>query len=184
MRQEPHILGPVLILDAAVIRGVLEQLAPEVYVPPTDASLRLEGDRFVAMPSRPGRVLDVEAALGKVMTAFGGLGTDSHIALPFQAVPPRLADATAVQAQAEEMLNRQITISAYDTSTDEFLAWALARDTITTWLRVERTQDGRDLEVLDRSAAQDPFSGCTDPLHARARQADRHQHCGAEHARL
>ena len=107
------------------VRDVLEQLAPEVYLPPTDASLRLEGDRFVAVPSQPGRMLDVEAALGQVMTAFEGLGTDSHIALPFEPVPPQIADATAAQAQAEEMLSRQITISAYDTAMDESLAWTL-----------------------------------------------------------
>jgi LysM repeat protein len=148
MRREPHFLGPVLVLEAAVVRSVLDQLAPEVYVPSTDASLRLEGNRFVAVPSQPGRVLDIEAALGQAMTAFGGLGTDSQLLLPFEAVPPRLADATGAQAQSEEMLNRQLTISAHDVATNEPYAWALGRDTIVTWLRMERTQDGRDLRVL------------------------------------
>jgi LysM repeat protein len=148
MRQESHIVGPVLILDATVVRHVLERLAAEVYVPPTDASLRLEGDRFVAVPSQPGRVLDVEAASERIMTGFAGLGYDSLVFLPFQPVPPRIAEATAAQARAEEMLNRRVYISTYDIVTDEPFAWVLGRDTTVTWLRVEQTQDGRDLRVL------------------------------------
>lgn len=151
--EEPYHVAPVLFIDPAVARGVLEQLAPEVYMPPTDAELLLQGDHFVAMPSQPGQVLDVEAALKKVLVAPSYLGGDSRITLPFQAVPPRITDVRAVQAQAEEMLSRQVHISTYDMLTEESFAWTLGRDTVLNWLRVERTEDGRGLSIVVREEA-------------------------------
>jgi len=148
MRRESHFLGPVLFVDPVAARDVLERLAPEVYVAPIDAVLRLEGNRFVAVPSQPGRVLDVDAAMDQVMTAFTGLGQENRVALPFQAVPPRIADAMATQAQSEEMLNREVYVTAYDIVTDVPFAWRLGRNTMVAWLRVEQTQDGRGLRVL------------------------------------
>jgi lipoprotein-anchoring transpeptidase ErfK/SrfK len=148
MWREPYSLGPVLFVDPIAARSVLEELAPQVALPPTDAALRVEEDRFVAEPSQPGRVLNIGAAMDRVMTAFTGLGEDNHVALPFQPAPPRIADATVAQAQAEEMLNRRLTVSAYDALTGETFAWLLGRSTIITWLRVERTQDGSSLKVV------------------------------------
>ena len=148
MREEPHFVASVLVVDPAVARSVLERLAPEVHVPATDAALLLQGDRFVAMPSQAGRALDVETALDKVLAAPSYLGRDSHVALPFQVVPPRMADVSAVQAQAEEMLSRQVHISTYDMLTEESFAWTLGRDAVLNWLRLERTEDGRGLSII------------------------------------
>jgi LysM repeat protein len=148
MQRDSHHLGPVLILDAAGVRRVLEELAPELSVIPANASLRLERDRFVPVPSQPGRVLDVEAALSQTMEAFDRLGSDSRVTLPFEAVAPQIADATRAQAHAEEMLNHRITLSAYDVTTNRTFSWTLERGKIAEWLRVEPTQDGGDLRVL------------------------------------
>jgi len=135
-------VAPVFVVDSEGVRGVLEQLAPEVYVPPTDATLRLEGEQLVAIPGQPGWELDVEATLDKVISTVAYLGPGNPFALTFRPIPPRIADAKPAQAQAEEMLDRQIHVFTYDWLTDEAFTWTLARETVVTWLRVEQTDDG------------------------------------------
>jgi lipoprotein-anchoring transpeptidase ErfK/SrfK len=135
-------VAPVFIIDPGVARGVLERLAPEVAVPPTDATLRLEEDQLVAVPGQPGRALDVDATLDNIVATVAHLGPDNQFALSLQIVPPRLADTEAAQVQAEEMLDRQVQISTYDWLTDENFAWTLEREAVVTWLRVEQAEDG------------------------------------------
>jgi lipoprotein-anchoring transpeptidase ErfK/SrfK len=142
MREGRYEVAPVFAVDPGRARGVLEQLAPEVAVPPTDATLRLEGDQLVAVPGQPGRALDVDATLDNIVATVTHLGPDNQFALTFQAVPPRLADTKPAQAQAEEMLNRQVQVSTYDWLTGETFAWTLEREAVVTWLRVEQAEDG------------------------------------------
>ena len=137
-----HEIVPVFAVDPEVARSVLEQLAPEVAVPPTDATLQLDGDQLVAVPGQPGRALDVEATLDNIVAAVAHLGPDTQFALAFELVPPRLADTKPVQAQAEQMLGRRMDISTVDWFTGEAFNWTLGRDAIATWLRVEQAQDG------------------------------------------
>ncbi len=142
MREGRYEVAPAFAIDPDKVRGVLEKLAPEVSVPPTDATLRLEGDQLIGVPGQPGQALDLEATLNNIIATVTHLGPDNQFALTFQIVPPRLADTKAAQAQAEEMLNRQVQISTYDWLTDETFIWTLDRETMVTWLRVEQTEDG------------------------------------------
>ena len=142
MLEGRHEVTPVFAVDPGAARGVLEGLALEVGVPSTDATLRLEGDQLVAVPGQPGRALDVDATLDNIVTAVAHLGPDNQFALTFRGVPPRLADTKPAQAQAEEMLNRQVEISTYDWLTGEVFTWALGREVVVTWLRVEPAENG------------------------------------------
>ena len=135
-------VAPAFAVEPGAARDVLERLAPEVALPPTDATLRLEGDQLVAVPGQPGRALEIEATLENIVATVAHLGPDNRFALSFRAVPPSLADTKPAQAQAEEMLNRQMQISTSDWLTGETFAWTLGRDVLVTWLRVEQAEDG------------------------------------------
>jgi lipoprotein-anchoring transpeptidase ErfK/SrfK len=152
-------VAPVFVIDPGVARGVLEGLAPEVSVPPTDATLRLEGDQLVAVPGQPGRALDVDATLDNIVATVAHLGPDNQFALSFQIVPPHLADTRAAQAQAEEMLDRQVHISTYDWLTDEAFAWTLEREAVVIWLRVEQAEDGSPTIRVAQEAVQATLAG-------------------------
>ena len=160
MQEGRYEVAPVFVIDPGVARGVLEQLAPEAAVPPTDATLRLEGDQLVAVPGQPGQALDVDATLENIVTTVAHLGPDNPFALKFQAVPPRLADTEAARAQAEEMLGRQVHVSTYDWLTDETFAWTLGRGVVVTWLRVEPAEDGSGPSVrVAQEAVQETLAG-------------------------
>ncbi len=142
MQKGRYEVAPVFAIDPDKVRGVLEQLAPEVSVPSTDATLRLEGDELIAVPGQPGRALDVDATLDNIIATVTHLGPDNRFALTFQVVPPRLADTKAAQAEAEEMLNALVDVTTHDWLTGEAFAWTLGRDAVVTWLRVEQMEDG------------------------------------------
>lgn len=149
-----HEVAPVLTLDPAAARAVLEALAPEVSQPPVDATLRLEGSEVVAVPGQPGRVLNVDATLETLIITVAYLGLDNPVALAFQAVPPRVTDAGPARAQAEEMLARQVNITTYDVLTDENFSWSLGREELIAWLRVEPAADGSVTVRADESAVR------------------------------
>lgn len=140
-------VAPVFVIDRDTARSALEHLAPEVFVPPTDATLRLEGGQLIPLPGQPGRTLDVEATLERLLDTVTYLGPDNEVALTFRPVQPRIADAGQVMAQAEEMLNRSLTLSAYDVLTGEPFTWTLGREEIVAWLRVEPAEDGAGLRA-------------------------------------
>jgi lipoprotein-anchoring transpeptidase ErfK/SrfK len=142
-----HEVAPVCVLDPQTARATLEQLAPEVSVPPADAAVRLEGDQLIAVPGVPGRVLDVDATLGNLIATSAGLSGNDQCALSFQSAAPRVADAGPALAQAEQMLNRQVHVSAYDVLTDESLSWTLGRDTVVGWLHIEPAVEGAHLNL-------------------------------------
>ena len=147
-----HDVAPVSTVDREVARATLETLAPSVYQPPVDATLRLEGDQVVAVPGQAGRALDVETTLARVITVAEGrdataLAAGNEVTLAFQEVPPRVTDVSGVQAQAQEMLARRVQLSAYDVLTDETFTWELGRRDIVAWLQIGTASDGPTVEV-------------------------------------
>jgi len=151
-----HDVAPVFTVDVAQARRVLERLAPSVAVAPTDATLRLpqrEGDPVVAVSGQPGRDLDIEGTLAQLLAVANGRSRMEQVDLVFYAVPPRVVDATPLQAQVEEMLKRRITFSTYDVLTDEVFSWTLGRNDIISWLRLVPSSDGPTV-TLDHAAIQ------------------------------
>ena len=135
-------VAPAYVIEPGAVRAVLERLALEMANPPSDALIRLEGDQFVVVPGQSGWVLDIDATMGLLVDTVTHLGPNQPVVPHFQMVEPRLADATPALAQAEQMLDCRIDVSTYDVLTDETFTWALARDIMVTWLRVEQAEDG------------------------------------------
>ncbi len=136
-----HDVAPVLQIDPEPARRLLKRLEPMVFEPAIDASLRLEGDQMVVTPAQPGRALDIEATLARLIETVPAQGADPHIDLVFRPVQPRVADVSGIQVQVEEMLARRIELWAYDPLTDESFSWQLGSQEIVTWLRIEGDGD-------------------------------------------
>jgi lipoprotein-anchoring transpeptidase ErfK/SrfK len=151
----PHEIEPVVALEPAAARAVLERMAPDLVVAPTDATLRLEGDRLVAVPGQQGWELNVDATLENLLAGFDAFGAESGITLVFEFIPPEIADAGPAQARGEEMLRCEVRVSTYDVLTDETVAWTLGRDVVLTWLRVAQAEDGSGPTVrIDEGAVR------------------------------
>ncbi len=150
-------VAPVFTIDPAATRRVLEQMAEEMREPPTDATLRLEGDQVVVTPSQQGRELDVEATLEKIVDTVTHLGPHYPFAPTYRAVPPRIEEVGAGRAMAEEMLTREIRISAHGEREGEAFTWnwSLGREMIAGWLRVEENENNTGFVVgIDEDAVR------------------------------
>ena len=157
--------APVFLIDPEMAQMALERLAAEVAVPPVNAALRLEEGELVAVPGRAGRALNVDTTLANIIATVTHLGPDNQFAMTFQTVEPQLADTESAQAQAEELLSRQVQVSTYDWLSDETFTWTLARETIITWLRVEQAEDGSGPHVsIAEEAIQATLEGLTAEL--------------------
>jgi lipoprotein-anchoring transpeptidase ErfK/SrfK len=147
----------VFTIDAEATRQALAQLAPEMHEAPTDATLQLEGDQIVTTPSRPGRELDVGATAENIVNTVTHLGPDYPFAPTYRTIPPRIADVSAVEAEAENMLSREIRVAAQGEFEGQPFTWnwTLGRDTIFSLLRVEETEDNPGLTVqVDEEAVR------------------------------
>jgi lipoprotein-anchoring transpeptidase ErfK/SrfK len=155
----PHDVPPRYTLDRDAARALLEALAPEVSTPPTDATIRLEGDQVVTVPGKPGRMLDIEATLDRFGASAATLPPGRALntvdmPLVFREMLPEVTDASPIKAEAEAMLERPIEVSAYDVLTEEMLTWRLERQAIATWLRATRRDDGTAVFEAEFDAVQ------------------------------
>jgi lipoprotein-anchoring transpeptidase ErfK/SrfK len=155
-------IAPVFTIDAEATRRALEQLAVEMHEPPTDATLGLEGDQVFTTPSQPGRELDVEATVEKIVNTVTHVGPDYPFAPTWRAIPPRIPDVSGVKAEAEDMLNREIHVTAQGENEGQMFSWnwTLGRDTIFSWLRVEEIEDNPGFALrIDEEAVRTTVEG-------------------------
>lgn len=136
-----YTIAPAFSLDLETLRARLDTLSLELSVLPVDATVGLQGDQAVIIPGQPGRVLDVTATLGQLVTVAVEPGDTVEVPLIFRNVQPVEPDTAGVQAQAEALLQRTIEVQAYDVLTDETLRWRLDRPIIATWLRLVSHED-------------------------------------------
>ena len=134
-------IAPLGTLDEAIARHALTALAAEVNEPPVDASLRFENGKPVAVPGVPGRALDVEATLAVLAVDPGVILRDGELPLVMAPVSPRIADASAVLTEAERLLSRPLTVSAYDPIADEQVELVATPEMIAGWLDVVAQDD-------------------------------------------
>jgi hypothetical protein len=143
-----HDVAPVMSVDEAQAREVLERLAPSLALSPTEATLFLDGEQVSVQPGQPGRVLDVEATLAQLLTSAAG-----PVDLVFRVIPPQAVDAAPLQARAQELLARRVELRAWDVLSDEDFSWTLGRSDIASWLRIEAADLSLDEEAVQATLA-------------------------------
>jgi lipoprotein-anchoring transpeptidase ErfK/SrfK len=149
-----HDVAPRFTFDAEAARGLLEELSKEASRPPTEATIRLENGKAVIVPGEAGRVLNVTNTLGRLQAVRGNLYR-VEVPLEFEIVAPAVPDTESVTAQAEALLARSVTVSAYDVLTGETLTWTLDREIIAGWLHLVPGADGEPAVDVNLYAIRD-----------------------------
>ncbi len=134
--------------------ALLSQVAAEASVPSTEATIQLRNGQVVIVPGQPGRVVNISQTLLALTTAGSGLYR-VEVPLIFEIVQPVAPDTAAVTAQAEALLARSITLTAYDVLTDKNLVWTLGRETIAPWLHLLPGPAGKALVDANLYAIRD-----------------------------
>jgi vancomycin resistance protein YoaR len=167
---EAETLPPVAVYDEQVARFYLEALANEVYVPPTDATLSLNGTTPVVNPSQPGRLLDVETTLTALSPAVTSLRPVT-VDLMVREIPPPIASAEPARAEAAALLDGPLTLTLAHPREGDPGPWVIPPEQLVTMLVVR--PEGSELhaalneEALRAYLATLPPSLAIDPVDAR-----------------
>ncbi len=152
-----HNIPPYYTTNPALVRPLLEALAPQISQPPVDASFKLENDHLAVVPGQAGRILDIEATLARLQTSPAtALGIE--VPLLFKIITPADPDPS-VRTQAEAFLQRTITASTYDILTDKSWQWKLDRPVIAGWLRLIPQENGTVTITIAPEAVQKTLLG-------------------------
>jgi LysM repeat protein len=120
--------------DATVAESNLMSLAPQLALPPTDASVRFEGGRVQPVPATYGQQLDVAATLNALSANPAQVVSQGRLDLVMVPVAPAITDVTAYVQQAERLLATTVVIDGYDPITDQRQQWLLKPTIWGQWL--------------------------------------------------
>ena len=148
-------VAPVWAYDAATTERTLAQIAPQLAVAPTDATIRVAGGRAEAVPAADGRALDVAATLAALAADPAGVLMDGQLALVARPVPAAVQDASAAVAEANRLLSHTVTLEAYDPLRDERFSWPIPPAVWSEWLRlsIDPAAPTEDRWALDQQIA-------------------------------
>jgi vancomycin resistance protein YoaR len=155
-------LPPVTVYDEQVARRYLETLAEEIYIPPTDASLSLDGTTPVVNPAQPGRYLDVEATLAALSPAVTTL-RPATVDLVVREIPPSIADAEPARAEAQALLDGPVTLTLAHPREGDPGPWVIPPEELVTML-VVRAEGEKLHTALDEDALRVYVAGIAPTL--------------------
>jgi len=122
--------------DPDAARGTLAALAPELAVPPVNASVTVSDGRAAATPAVEGRELDIEATLASLGADPAAVLAGGALDLAVRPVPAAVTDVSAAVDEANRLLATTVTLLAYDPVRDEQFTWAVEPPVWGQWLRL------------------------------------------------
>ncbi len=142
-------LSPVVVLPTPErAAAALQALAPQVFIPPVNASLAIEGEQVSPVPGRPGRELDIEAIVDLLPHTIGVGSEGVVMELLTRPVPPPIDDPGPALAQAQSLLAHPFTLIADDPLTDFYATWSVEPEEMTRWLTTRVTEDEQAPRLL------------------------------------
>ena len=139
-------LAPRIVFSPNLARAYFEQMAAQIDRPPLDAGLQLNGTTVITTPAQVGRALNVEAAL-QLLPDLARTEGPKRLVLPIDTEQPRLTDVSAVAAQLQRVLNRNMTLVLANPAPGEPASWDLTPQQLLSFLMVDKAADGRAIEV-------------------------------------
>ncbi|NLE99377.1 MAG: L,D-transpeptidase family protein, partial [Anaerolineales bacterium] len=148
---------PPLVVPAAPaqVKGILDRVAPLVFVAPVEADLQVTLSGVAAREGRSGSALDVEASIDVVIEALAAGQREAQLVTA--PVAPRLSDPEPARAQAQAILSQPFVLVAEDAPTDYYTEFPVPHDRLVSWLRptVRNGPDGAHMALqVDISALE------------------------------
>ncbi|MBN2005656.1 MAG: peptidoglycan binding domain-containing protein [Anaerolineae bacterium] len=113
-------VAPLVVpADPTQVAAYLQQIAPMLYIAPTDATFAINGVQIVTTPGQAGRRLDVTASRQAVLEALAA--NTETVALTLATVPPQRALPEPANSRAALWLSQPFTLIADDPLTGELL---------------------------------------------------------------
>jgi LysM repeat protein len=134
---EVQVIMPVLYFNEITARQTLSTIAEDLSFPPEEARVAFQDSAWVALPGKPGRVVDIEATLDDLhQNAFTILQTQSVI-LYVQTVEPEISDLTPILDDIGSIVAQELRFQAYDPITNENFSWTVPTEVKQSWVSVD-----------------------------------------------
>ena len=154
---------PVVVYDEDAARVYLETLGGELYRPPIDASLSIDGATPVVNASQPGREMLVQSTLAEVSAALPLLES-GDITLAMQDIPPGVVDASAAQAEAAALLSGPLVLVLEQPREGELSTWEIPVEQLVGMVIV-REEDGVLHASINEAHLRGYMEGLAPALH-------------------
>jgi vancomycin resistance protein YoaR len=134
-------VSPVVVYDQAQAAAFLSAIAPDVYRPTVEATLKANGTSISTTPGAIGRQLDVLATAALVRPALLGL-RGAEVTMVYIETPPLVLDASAQAAAAQAIVLQPLTLSIAQPQEGDPGPWTLDQAALGAMLEVRRVPDG------------------------------------------
>ena len=141
-------LPPVIIFDARVAHGYLQNIAAQMDRPVVEADLQLNGTEVMYTPGQIGRLLDVDKTLAALLAQMKTF-RDGEIPLPIEEEAPLIMDAASQAETLRQALSAPLTLHIADNQASDPGPWTIDKSLIAGMLTVGRfkTESGWQYQV-------------------------------------
>jgi LysM repeat protein len=131
-------IAPVYRFDAGRARNTLLGLSGQVSRAAVDASIRMQGDQFVAVPGELGYTFNLDDSMNRLSANPQSVLLGAYFKVSLQPVSPSLNDASGMLQKAKAILDNGFSINAYDPIHDSWKKWDVPRAELGKWIRVSK----------------------------------------------
>ncbi|RJP46970.1 MAG: hypothetical protein C4583_17910 [Anaerolineaceae bacterium] len=145
-RKQGADVAPVIIFDQRLAYAYVNALAAEINRPAVEASLKIEGTNVVAQAGQVGRHVDVDATL-VFLSAQLQTFRDVEVPLVVIETPPLIADVSAQEAAARQILSAPLQLSLPNAAAGDPGPWIFEPSVVAGMLTVKRVDNSGQSEV-------------------------------------
>lgn len=147
-------IAPVYRFDAYRARATLLGLSGQVSQAPVDASIRLQGDQFVAIPGELGFTFNMDDCMKRLAADPQSVLLGAYFKISLMPVSPRVNDVSGLLQQAQSILDNGFVVKAYDPIRDVWKEWKVPLNELGHWVQVIRTDQDPQLSLDEAQLAQ------------------------------
>jgi LysM repeat protein len=147
-------IAPVYRFDPIHARATLQGLAGQVSQSAVNASIRLQGDQFVAVPGKLGYTFNLDDSMRRLTSDPQSVLLGAYFKVSLMPVSPRVTDVSSLLQKAQAALDDGFTFKAYDPITNEWKNWNVPRGELGKWIQVAYTDQGPQLNLDEAQITQ------------------------------
>lgn len=132
-------VSPVILFDQRVAYQYLQALSSEINQPVIEAGLKVEGTNVVAIPSQPGRILDVDGTM-VFLTVQMQTFRDGEVPLVIREQGPRILDASTQADVARRILSQPMRLSIPNAGEADPGPWSYDVQILANMLTVQQVE--------------------------------------------
>jgi LysM repeat protein len=140
-------VAPVYRYDDKRARATLLSLSGQVSRAAVDASIRLQGDQFVAVPGELGYTFNLDESMQRLTADPQSVLLGAYFKVSLLPVSPRLNDVSSLLQQAQAVLDRGFTIKTYDPVRNDWKDWSVPRSVLGQWMQIDPATQSLQLNL-------------------------------------